>query len=298
MKILLTGDNGFVGQYVQEKEGVVSLRLENSEKIDLLDPSKLQSFFKRVRPSDVIHLAAKSHVPTSFVNPRETFEVNFFGTLNLLEALKKSGFTGRFLYVGSSEVYGLVEEQFLPAKESHLIRPRSPYAVSKVAAENLCYQWSQSENFEIVLARPFTHIGPRQHSKFAISNFAKQIVSIKKGLQEPIIFVGNLDVTRDFTDVRDIVEAYFLLLEKGGNGEVYNICSGKERSLKRVLDELLDISGVRAEIQVSNELIRPVEQMRHFGSFEKLHLHTKWEPKIPFDKTLKDILEYWERELK
>ncbi|MDR3623869.1 MAG: GDP-mannose 4,6-dehydratase [Chlamydiales bacterium] len=305
MKILLTGDSGFVGQYVKQHVkqhiDIVLLRDANGNKngnrIDLCDENKLYSFIALHAIDHVIHLAAQSHVPTSFEDPKRTFEVNFFGTFNLLNALKKAGFKGKFLYVGSSEVYGLVKEEELPIIESQLLKPRNPYAVSKVSAEALCYQWSLSEQFDIVMARPFNHIGPFQSDRFVVSSFAKQIMQIKLKIQEPVIDVGDIYVTRDFTDVRDVVDAYLLLLEKGENSEVYNVCTGVEHSLECILKELLKIAQVDASIGTSKNLMRPSEQRRMRGSFQKLKDHTGWSPKIPFHKTLQDILNGWEKTL-
>src|SRR5207302_554158 len=182
---------------------------------------------KILRPRAVIHLAAHSWVPQSFKEPMETYDVNFVGTFNLLSALQKTGFHGRFLFVSSSDIYGQVSPEALPITEEHPSKPRSPYAVSKVAAEALCSQWSQTEtDIEIVVARPFVHIGPGQSDRFVISNFARQIIEIKRTRREALVEVGDIDVTRDFTDVRDVVRAYELLLARGVPGEVYNICSG------------------------------------------------------------------------
>ncbi|MHB1664732.1 MAG: GDP-mannose 4,6-dehydratase [bacterium] len=165
----------------------------------------------------VIHLAAQSFVPESFKNPLETFDVNFTGTYNLFSALKEYGFHGKILYISSGDIYGLVSEDKLPITEDYPLKPRNPYAVSKVAAEALCYQWSITEDIEIVIARPFNHIGPNQSERFAVSSFAKQIAEIELGLRKPVLNTGNIDITRDFLDVRDVAGAYKLLLEKGMN---------------------------------------------------------------------------------
>ncbi len=294
MVLIVTGDSGFVGQVLTNTTRVVPFRDPSGERIDLLDAAKCREFFCENTAEYVIHLAAQTHVPTSFTDPKKTFDVNFFGTLNVLEALKASGFKGRFLYVGSSEEYGLIPESDLPIVESQPLKPRNPYAVSKVAAEALCYQWSVMALFDIIMARPFNHIGPGQNEKFAIPHFAKQIIDIKNGRQEATIQVGDLLVTRDFTDVRDVVDAYLLLLEKGKNGEAYNVCSGQERLLDDILKDLLLIAGVEARVVSSKDLIRRAEQRRVQGSFAKLEKDTGWRPKIAIRQTLKDILQFWE----
>jgi GDP-4-dehydro-6-deoxy-D-mannose reductase len=213
-------------------------------------------------------------------------------------ALKEIGFQGRMLNVSSSEVYGHPSETELPITEGAPLRPMSPYAVSKSATEALCFQWSQTEQFEIITARPFTHVGPGQSDRFAISNFSKQIAEILLGRRDPVIRVGNVNMTRDFTDVRDVVGAYVSLLEKGRNGEVYNVCSGKEVSTGSLLAELVKRANIEIKVEQDCSLIRDTEQTRIYGSYEKLNSDTGWEPKIPLTKTLEDTLWYWREKLK
>ena len=201
------------------------------------------------------------------------------------------------LFVGSGDTYGLVPETRLPITEDLPLRPRSPYAVSKVAAEALCYQWSQMEKFALVMTRSFNHIGPGQSERFVVSDFAKQVIEIKQGRRKPILSVGDIDVTRDFTDVRDAAAAYALLLERGGNGEIYNVCSGVERSVRSLLVRLLELANVEARIEQDPNRLRIGEQRRFRGSYEKLHRDTGWEPAISIDQSLLDILQNWEERL-
>jgi GDP-4-dehydro-6-deoxy-D-mannose reductase len=245
----------------------------------------------------VLHLAAISFVPESFKFPEKTFDVNFLGTLSLLEALAESGFCGRFLFVGTGDTYGKVSIDEQPIREDRPLRPLNPYAVSKVAAEALCYQWSQTGPFEVVMARPFNHIGAGQAPTFAISNFARQIAEISAGKRRPILHVGNIDLTRDFTDVKDVLKAYELLLIKGRNGEIYNVCSGIERSLRSLLERLLELACVKAEIQNDPTLFRPSEQLRVCGDHAKLSRDTGWQPEVPIDDTLLNLYRYWEHEI-
>ena len=265
--------------------------------VDLRDVDGVRLLVEEVRPDAVIHLAAQSFVPASFERPVETFDINFSGTLNLLLALKDSGFQGRMLFVGSGDTYGLVSESRLPVTEEQPLRPRSPYSVSKVAAEALCYQWSQTESFTLAMTRSFNHIGPEQSERFAVSDFARQVIQIKMGRREPVLSVGDIDVTRDFTDVRDATAAYALLLERGCNGESYNVCSGVEHSLRSVLERLLQLANVEARIERDAARLRTFEQRRMRGSYEKLHQDTGWEPTITLDQSLKDILQNWEQRL-
>lgn len=294
MKVLLTGYDGFVGTFFQKVTPCVPLR-DAQGRVDLRDENRVMSVVKSIKPEFVVHLAAQSFVPESFANPKETYDINFTGTLNLLNALKETGFQGRVLYISSGDTYGLVSSDSLPIKESQPLKPRSPYSVSKVAAEALCYQWSQSEKFEIVSARPFNHIGAGQSERFVISNFAKQIIEIKLGKRDAVLHVGDIDVSRDFTDVRDIVKAYFLLLHKGRNGESYNICSGVERTIRSLINIMQGLAKVDAEIHLDNSRLRLFEQRRVEGDFSKLKKDTGWSPSISIEKTLEDILDYWEK---
>jgi GDP-4-dehydro-6-deoxy-D-mannose reductase len=250
-----------------------------------------------IKPDRVIHLAAQSFVPASFDAPRDTYDSNFLGTFNLLAALKQAGFTGRVLFAGSGDAYGLVAEERLPIVEDQPLKPRSPYSVSKVAAEALCYQWSQTEAFELVMTRSFNHIGPGQSERFAISNFAKQIIEIQTGRREAVLSVGDIDVSRDFTDVRDVARAYALLLDHGRNGEVYNVCSGVERSIRSLLVRLLELAQVEARIEQDPARLRKAEQRRIYGSYQKLRTDTGWEPQTGIDQSLTDILKTWKDKL-
>lgn len=293
MKLLLTGANGFVGQYVQAALPCVPL----PDGLDLRDRAALTAAVAAIQPDTVLHLAAQSFVPASFENPRETFDINCYGTLNLLEALQAAGFKGRMLFVGSGDIYGQVAEAALPVREDHPLRPRNPYAVSKVAAEALCYQWSQTSGFEIVMVRPFNHIGPGQSPRFAIADFARQITEIRLGRRAPALQVGDIDVTRDFTDVRDVVRAYGLLLEQGRNGRVYNICSGREYDIRDLLRQLMALAGVDACIEQDPARLRRAEQRRMVASFEALHRDTGWQPAITIEQSLQDLLNDGEKQL-
>jgi GDP-4-dehydro-6-deoxy-D-mannose reductase len=291
--LLVTGLTGFVGSYLAGQDAVFDLCVDG-RLADLRIPEEVNAAIAAIQPRAVIHLAAQSSVGVSLDDPRQTYDVNFNGTLNVLAALRQQNFRGRMLYVGSGDVYGSVPEARLPVVEDTPLRPRNPYAVSKVAAEALCYQWSQAGLFEIVMARPFNHIGPRQNTNFAVSDFARQLVACRKGKAPPQLRVGDIDITRDFTDVRDIVRAYIALLESGRNGEAYNVCSGVERSLRQIIEALSLACGIDVEIEVDTDRLRPSEQRRMCGSPAKLQGDTQWSAVIPFDRTLQDIIEYWE----
>jgi GDP-4-dehydro-6-deoxy-D-mannose reductase len=297
-QILVTGHGGFVGQHAManwpQARGLTSTA---GEDIDILDKAALVRHFSENLPQSVLHLAALSFVPASFDDPERTFEVNFTGTLRLMEALAECGFKGRFLYVSSGDAYGMVPVENMPIRETLHLQPRNPYAVSKAAAEALCFQWSQTGPFEVMVARPFNHIGPGQAPTFAISDFARQIAQIAAGRRTAELSVGNIEATRDFTDVRDVLLAYALILAKGRNGEIYNVCSGVERSVRSVLERLLELSGVQAKIVTDPARARPSDQPRVWGSHEKLTRHTGWMAQVPMDETLLNLYRYWEKNL-
>lgn len=297
VRTLVTGDTGFVGQHaLADWPGAVGLSTL-APQVDIRDKAALLACLRAFEPQAVLHLAALSFVPDSFRAPEATFEVNFLGTLRLLEALAETGFKGRFVFVGTGDAYGLVPAQALPITEERALRPRNPYAVSKAAAEALCYQWSQTGPFELMMARPFNHIGAGQAPHFAISDFARQVAEIKAGQRPPLLQVGDIDVSRDFTDVDDVLRAYKLLLAQGQNGEVYNVCSGTERSVRSLLERLLDLAGVEAEIVRDPARLRPADQPRVCGSHEKLTRHTAWQPLVPMDQTLLNLYRYWEKKI-
>lgn len=296
-KLLLVGGNGFVGSHIRMALESKLVVVSTGRDVDVRNLNQLRSLICKVQPDMVVHLAAVTTLRESFANPQDTYDINFFGTLNLLMALRDSNFAGRMLFVSSSEVYGLLAECDLPVSEARLPKPLSPYAVAKIAAEALCYQWAQTEKFEIVIARPFNHIGPGQSERFAISDFGKQIAAIKMGLSEPVMHVGDIDTTRDFTDVRDIVAAYQLLLQYGSNGETYNICSGTERTIRSLVERMCQLAGVVVELRTDPARWRLSEQRRVRGSNQKLFDATKWLPSLAMDQTLSDIVDYWTKRL-
>ncbi|HEY2817058.1 MAG TPA: GDP-mannose 4,6-dehydratase [Casimicrobiaceae bacterium] len=294
-RLFVTGLGGFVGSHLAARIALDPAVYELAKAIDfeLRDPASLERALSSARPDLVVHLAAQSSVAESLRDPRTTYEINYLGTLNLLEALSATGFHGRMLYVGSGDEYGFVADTELPVPETHPLRPRNPYAVSKVAAEALCYQWSQTGAFEIVLARPFNSIGPGQGTRFAIADFARQIVEAARGRRPPRLETGDLDVTRDFTDVRDVVAAYLVLLERGVNGEAYNVCSGREQVLRDLVEQMAALAGVALELVTVPARMRPGEQRRMVGDAAKLFKQTGWFASTPVATTLRDIIDDW-----
>lgn len=314
MQILVTGVTGFVGKHLvhswrqqlptAEIWGVLrapeehGLPLHGQLTVDLCDSATVQQLARQCSFDWVVHLAAQSFVPEAVAHPQETWQVNFWGTFHLLEALRVGEFKGRLLFVGSGGEYGRMTEDELPVKEHSPLRPIDPYAASKAAAELLCYQYSQTYHLDIVLARPFNHIGPGQSPRFAVSNFAQQLARIEAGQREPVLTVGNLDVSRDFLDVRDVVDAYRCLLERGVTGEVYNVSSGKEILLTDILATLVGYASCPIEIRTDQSRLRPTDSPRVCGSHEKLTAHTGWIPQREIMDVLGEIVQYWREELR
>lgn len=313
MKVLVTGITGFVGSHLAdsllgkgniEVYGIERWRsnCENIEHIkdkirliecDIRDSSSVKKVVEEVKPDRIFHLAAQSFVFTSWHAPAETLTTNIIGELNIFEAIRELGISPKIHIAGSSEEYGMVRKSELPIKETNSLRPLSPYAVSKVGQDLLGYQYYMSYGLNIIRTRAFNHTGPRRGEVFVCSNFAKQIAKIKKGKQEPVIFVGNLEAIRDFSDVRDIVKAYWLAMEKCKSGEVYNICSGRGYKISEVLEILLALSKVNIKIRQDPNKMRPSDVPILVGDSSKFKKQTGWEPEIPFEQTLKDLLVYW-----
>ena len=260
---------------------------------DMTDAVSMRRLIEAVRPHRIFHLAAQSFVPTSWNAPVETFEVNAIGQINLFEAIREVGIDPLIQVAGSSEEYGFVHPDEVPMKESNPLRPLSPYAVSKVAQDMLARQYHYSYGLKTVVTRGFNHTGPRHGEVLSCSSFAKQISQIEKGLRPPVLYVGDLSSQRDFTDVRDVVRAYWLVLEKGVAGEVYNIGSGTTRTIQSVLDMLLSMSTTKIEVRRDPLRMRPSDVKILWADDSKFRKQTGWEPQIPFEQTMQDLLNYW-----
>jgi len=312
VKVLITGITGFAGSHLAElllEEGAEVYgtarwrsNLDNIAHIldsvqlvecDLRDASSVKRVLEEVQPQEIYHLAAQSFVPTSWKAPAETLSTNVVGEVNLFEAVLSLKLDAAIQVAGSSEEYGMVFERELPITEENQLRPLSPYAVSKVAQDLLAYQYFMSYGLRVVRTRAFNHTGPRRADVFVTSNFARQIADIEAGRHEPVIKVGNLKARRDFSDVRDIVRAYRLSVRKCTAGEVYNICSGVARSVQEVLDTLLGLSTTKISVQEDPARLRPSDAPVLLGDCAKFKLETGWEPQIPFEQTMRDLLDYW-----
>jgi len=265
---------------------------------DLRDYTSMYNALERSRPDFIFHLAAQSFVPSSWTAPNETLTTNIAGQTNLFEAIRSLRIDPVVQIACSSEQYGLVLPDEVPIKETNPLRPLSPYAVSKVAQDYLGYQYFMSYGIKAIRTRGFNHTGPRRGDVFVTSNFARQVARIEAGLHAPVIRVGNLDSVRDFTDVRDMVRAYWLAVIKGKPGEVYNIATGQGITIRGMLDKLLAMSKIEVKVEIDPDRLRPSDVEVLLGDSSKFRADTGWEPRIPFDTTLRDLLDYWRARVK
>ncbi|MBI3282530.1 GDP-mannose 4,6-dehydratase [Candidatus Curtissbacteria bacterium] len=310
MRALITGIAGFAGSHLTEhllQKGIEVYgfyhpdhSIENLQGIknkieliacDVLAAKLVQKAIGAIRPDLVFHLAAFASPAQSFLEPMKTLQNNILGELNILSALAEIKSNAKILVVGSADEYGNIDPEHLPADENTPLAPPSPYAVSKVAQDMLGLQFYLSHKLNIVRVRPFNHIGPRQSPAFVVSAFASQIARLEKQ-GAGVLKVGNLATYRDFTDVRDMVGAYLLALEKGEFGEVYNLGSGRAVKIKDVLEKLLALSKVKIEVKPDKNRMRPADIKVITCDFTKFKKRTGWEPKIPLSKTLSDTIEY------
>ncbi len=316
MKALVTGIGGFVGSHLarylleDRNYSVVGSIIEPPEQhhllttmgaqlyqVDLTDEEAVLKLLRDTKPDQIYHLAAQTFVPESFDNPWGTLGNNIHSQLNLLHGMVKVDLDARILVVGSGEEYGLVPPEHNPIDENQPLRPANPYSVSKVAQDMLGLQYYLSHDVAAIRVRPFNQIGPGQGRQFVASAFAYQIAAIEKGETEPILYVGNLQARRDFTDVRDMVRAYHLLLSSGEPGEVYNIGSGQAHSIQELLDILLHFSDAPIEVRFDPARARPVDAPLMVCNPAKMKSITGWSPAYTFEQTLADILADWRTRL-
>ncbi len=317
MNVLITGIEGFVGSHLAEfllKKtdakifGTVQFlnRTQNIEHIrsslqlfeaNILEREKLSSLLQQISPDIIFHLAAQAFVPTAIDKPYDTFQTNINGALHLLETIRSKKIPSKIIIVSTGEVYGNVMENELPITELSPLKPNNPYATSKACIDLLAQTYKQSFGVNVIVGRPFNHAGPRQNPVFVCSDFAKQLIEIKKGIRPPTMTVGNLLPIRDFVDVRDVVRAYWLLATKDVRFPVYNVCAQNPRSIDSVLQELISISNVNVTIQQDASRLRSYDISKIYGSAQRLNDECGWKAEIPFSQTLNDTLNYWEKEL-
>jgi GDP-4-dehydro-6-deoxy-D-mannose reductase len=308
MRVLITGIDGFVGRHLtallvsrgHEVHGTVhraanemlpgGLAPERLQVVDVTDPASVTKAVGSVEPDWLFHLAGVTFVPASLADPALAVRTNVLGSLNLFAAVRARRPVCRVLFVGSADAYGLVEDSDLPIRETRRFLPLSPYGASKAAADLIAHQWARAYDLDIVRMRPFNHTGRWQKAEFVCPDFARQLVAIEGGRRTPRIEVGNIDVVRDFSDVRDIVAAYVAALEQCAAGEVYNVCSGVGVSVRDVLGMLIELSGLDVEVAVAKERVRRADVPRVVGCADKLRATTGWRPVHELRETLAEVL--------
>jgi GDP-4-dehydro-6-deoxy-D-mannose reductase len=316
MRILVTGVTGFAGGHLAEAllaPGVhrvvgvarrsvwpetwshLASRVELHE-CDVCALASLEKILRDIQPERIVHLAGYPHVGRSFQEPYAAWQGNLMATRSLYDAVTRWGGQPRILFVGSGLVYGESPSSANGCTEIDLLLPDNPYASSKAAADLMSYQYTRSPGLDIVRARPFNHIGPHQAPQFAVSSFARQLVAIERGRQAPVLETGNLQPRRDLTDVRDVVAAYLLLVERGRTGEAYNVGSGQSVAMQTVLERLIALSGVAVEVRQTANLLRATDPALVRANADKLRRETGWSPRFPLDDTLTDVLTYWRKE--
>jgi GDP-4-dehydro-6-deoxy-D-mannose reductase len=313
LKILITGAAGFVGrhllEYLRKEQDNDILAVDISFKnlnsndsfknidlceADLIDRELVFGIIKRFKPQQIYHLAAQSSVSYSWENPVETFRINVFGGINLLESLRLFCPRCRTLVACTAEEYGEINSRGKAIDEEFKIYPQNPYAISKSALDFFSSVYHNAYRLPVFISRSFNHIGPGQSERFVCSDFARQIVMIEKGLQEPAINVGNLKAQRDFLDVRDAVIAYHHIINRGKEGQVYNVCSGKKYKISDLLDMLISLSTVpEIRVNIDRNKFRAIDIESIYGSNSKLKAHTGWKPGYLIKRSLKDTIDYW-----
>lgn len=308
MKALVVGGGGFVGPYLvrhlkdelgyevtvtkTEKE---TLAMDGAvvKNLDILDKNQISELLNEEKPDYLFHLAAQSSVAYSWKNPTLTVDVNIKGCVNLLEAVKDADEKPRVLLIGSGEEYGHIKKDECPIIEDNVLRPGNIYAATKSCQNMLGKIYSNAYGLDIMMVRAFNHIGPNQTPVFVVADFCKQVADIEKGKQEPVIYVGNLSAKRDFTDVRDVVKAYALLVKGGKRGETYNVGRGHAVAIEDILKEIVSMSDKDIEVKVDEKKLRPVDVPIIEPDIEKIKKEVGWEPVIELRQTLEETLEYW-----
>lgn len=307
-KAFIIGGAGFVGHYLIDhiqknctwSVAVTKMPGQTMEKkdidiydLDIMNQQSISELLKEVRPDYIFHLAAQSSVGLSWKNPGLTVDVNVRGCLNVLDAIRELDYKPRILLIGSGEEYGHVREDEVPIGEENVLRPGNIYAATKACQTMLGQIYARAYGMNIMMVRAFNHVGPEQAPIFVVSDFCKQVAEIEKGMREPVMKVGNLNARRDFSDVRDVMRSYVLLIEKGNPGEIYNVGSGKAISIQAVLDMILGLSDKDIRIEVDPARLRPVDVPIIEADIRKLVECTGWKAEIPLGQTIRETLDYW-----
>ena len=311
-KALIIGASGFVGPYLAAQLSgesgmeVYATKLPQGElddiqaevcNLDIMNKEEIVDLLYKIRPDYIFHLAAQSSVAVSWKNPGLTIDVNIKGSVNVLDAVRELYYKPRVLLIGSGEEYGHIRPGETRISEDNHLRPGNLYAATKVCQNMIAKIYTTAYDMELIMVRAFNHIGPKQAPIFVVSDFCKQVVEIEKGVREPVMMVGNLKAMRDFTDVRDVVRAYALLVEHGKAGETYNVGSGHAVSIQDVLDLIISQSSAEVEVKVDPNKIRPVDVPIIEADTTKLREATGWERKIPLEQTIRETMDYWRQHI-
>ena len=309
MKALIIGASGFVGTYLVEEirrslfcevitatsreTDTLGIGEDKTVHLNILDRKQILDVLLSEKPDYIFHLAAQSSVALSWKNPKSTVDTNIIGAINLISAIKQSGYSPRVLIVGSGEESGRVKETDIPIREKAVLAPCNVYAVKKVCQNIMASIYARAYGLQLVMTRSFNHIGPGQSPQFVVADFCSQAVKIEKGLQEPVFRVGNLSAKRDFTDVRDVVKAYCMLIQYGKPGETYNVGSGHAVAVQEILDIILSQTKAEVKVETDPSKLRPVDVPVIEADISKIYKDTGWKPEISPAQTITDIMQYW-----
>ena len=309
-KALVIGAAGFVGGYLidclKNKFGyeVYGTKLAAQDfshpdakifDLDIMSRAQIKSLLEEIRPDCIFHLAAQSSVALSWKNPELTVDINIKGTLNLLETVRSLDYKARVLLVGSGEEYGASGAEKGLIGENTVLKPGNIYAATKACQNMLGAIYAKAYGLDIISVRAFNHIGPGQAENFVMSDFCKQVAEIETGKREPVMSVGNLSASRDFTDVRDVVRAYALLAQKGTAGETYNVGSGRAVQIQSLLDRIVARSKVAIEVRIDQSKLRPVDVPKIEADISKITQETGWKPELDINDTVGDVLDWWRK---
>jgi len=312
MKAMIIGAAGFVGPYLAEAVrknmgcDVVATKLPHESveipcariiNLNILDPDQLSQILASERPDYIFHLAAQSSVALSWKKPELTVDINIKGAIHLLDTIRTLDYKPKVLMIGSGEEYGHIEAGAVPIRETAALHPGNVYAVTKACQNMMATIYAEAYGLDTVLTRSFNHIGPKQLPQFVVADFCSQVVRVEKGLQEPVIRVGNLSARRDFTDVRDVVRAYTMLIQKGRRGETYNVGSGHAVEIREILDLIIAKSTAKIRVEVDPAKLRPVDVPVIEADTTKIFRDTGWKPEISISQTIDETLGYWRNQL-
>ncbi|MSS64512.1 GDP-mannose 4,6-dehydratase [Velocimicrobium porci] len=313
-KALIIGAGGFVGNYLIDhlqqdcKWSIVATKLKHEiinrtdikiYDLNILEKDSIIDLLKSEKPDYIFHLAAQSSVAVSWKNPSLTIDINIKGSVNVLDAIREiQDYQPRILLIGSGEEYGHILPEETPIKETNTLRPGNIYAATKACQNMIGKIYADGYGMDIMMVRAFNHIGPNQTPQFVVADFCKQVAEIEKGLKPPIIYVGNLSAKRDFTDVRDVVKAYSLIIEKGIRGKTYNVGSGKAIAISEILDKILALSKTEIEVKTDENKLRPVDVPVIEADISEITNSINWHPIVSLDTTLIETLQFWRKNVK